>query len=306
MQQVFLSKVFTTNLKGIAILLVVISHIGDGGFHHRIFVPLGGFGVAIFLVLSGYGLMESHKLKSFENFFKKRFMRLFIPYLIWISVYIFIMNCLPLHISLSDIRYWFIEYISLWYISFYIILKYFDHYRWPLFGLIVLISFWFLPCLQAQQSFSFVTGMAISEYKSKILHVSKSSLYRYALLFLTLGVIAFVAKQLIAMHISTTTIVDVMIESNVGDDEIFRKFIQIFTKLPIALAIIIFFLNIDHQLHFMRIGVNAYELYLVQMPFYHMIEGNLYNLLFFLLFIYISATLLGWCNRKVTAIITKG
>ena len=190
MQQEFLTKPFTTNLKGIAILLVVISHIGSGGFHHRVFVPLGGIGVAIFLILSGYGLMESYKLKGFENYFKNRFMRLYIPYFIWIPVYALIIVSYHLHIGLSDFRYWFIEYVSLWYITFFITLRYFNHYRWLIFGLIALVSFWILPCLQAQQSLSFIAGIAISEYKSKIEQISKSTLWRFTLSFIIIGILA--------------------------------------------------------------------------------------------------------------------
>ena len=305
MQQEFLTKPFTTNLKGIAILLVVISHIGDGGFHHRVFVPLGGIGVAIFLILSGYGLMESYKLKGFENYFKNRFMRLYIPYFIWISVYIIIMNSLHLHIGISDIRYWFIEYVSLWYIAFYIILKYFNHYRWPLFGLVALVSFWILPCLQAQQSLSFIVGIVISEYKNEIERIGKGTLWRYVSLFIVIGAFAFLSKQLLAMNLTASTSTDILIVSNVGSDDILRKFVQIFTKLPIALAIILVFQFIFNELYFIRIGASAYELYLVHMPLYHMINVNYLNLIYFLLIISISTIFLGWSNRKVTAFISN-
>lgn len=107
------------------------------------------------------------------------------------------------------------------------------------------------------------------------------------------------------MNIAATNTADFLIESNVGSDDILRKFVQIFTKLPIALAIIIVFQILLNALHFMRIGTNAYELYLVQMPFYYMINANCLNLVYFLLFISISTIALGWMNRKVTAIVSK-
>ena len=305
MNHEFLSKALTTNLKGIAILLIVVSHIGDGGFHHRVFVPLGGIGVAIFLILSGYGLMESYKLKGLDNYFNNRVMRLFIPYIIWISAYVLIMSCIGQSVGLSEIRYWFVEYISLWYVAFFFTFKYFNRYRWTIFGLIALLSFWILPCLQAQQSLSFITGIAISEYKGKIVYISKSSLFRYAILFLAIGALAFVAKQLIAMNISTSASVDVMIESNVGDDDILRKLVQIFTKLPTSLAVIMLFLIWDRVPHFTFLGNNAYELYLVHMPFYGMINSNYYNLMLFLLLITFATIVLGWSNRKVTKVISK-
>ena len=103
-------------MKGVAILLVILSHIGHDGFHHRMFVPLGGFGVAIFLILSGYGLMESFKKKGLENYFRKRFLRILTPYILWVMIYTIIMYGMQWQIFLSDIRYWFVEYISIWYI----------------------------------------------------------------------------------------------------------------------------------------------------------------------------------------------
>ena len=300
----FLSTEDTTSLKGLAILFIILSHIGDGGFHHRIFVPLGGFGVAIFLILSGYGLMESYKKHGLENFFKKRLLRILIPYVLWVMTFIVIMLCLHQRILLSSIRYWFVEYIFLWYIVFFFALKHAYQYRWPLFCIVAIISFWILPCLQAQQSLSFLIGIAISERKSQLVHIQRRKLFQIAALRVVVGILAFAAKQWLAMHISSVPTSDILVVHNVDDDDQLRKFVQIITKCPIAIAIIIIMTQTKARLlKFNYLGLIAYELYLVHMPFYGLINCNYYYLLFFLLFISITSVVLGRCNRKITSYI---
>ena len=57
-------KEYTTTMRGIAILFVVLHHVGNSS-GSVIFTPLGGIGVAMFLILSGYGLNESKKAGLF-------------------------------------------------------------------------------------------------------------------------------------------------------------------------------------------------------------------------------------------------
>lgn len=68
---------YTTTLKGIAIVIIILSH--TMGCFTRVFTPLGGIGVAMFLILSGYGLNESFKRNGIGSFWKKRFLRVWIP-----------------------------------------------------------------------------------------------------------------------------------------------------------------------------------------------------------------------------------
>ena len=66
----------TTTLRGIAILIIMIGHVGVSGFGCRLFNPFGGIGVAMFLFLSGYGLSESFKKNGLNHFWKKKMMRI--------------------------------------------------------------------------------------------------------------------------------------------------------------------------------------------------------------------------------------
>ncbi len=81
-------------LKGLAILAVVFSHIGyflitDHSFLFPLSV-LAGAGINLFLFLSGYGLTSSalHKHYSIAQFYKRRLLKLFTP--LWISLVVFL------------------------------------------------------------------------------------------------------------------------------------------------------------------------------------------------------------------------
>lgn len=77
-----LKKDVTTNLKAVAIIMVLISHL------HKVTVlphaiepllnPCGYLGVAIFLFLSGYGCFASNS-KNNESTLVKRIVRVMIP-----------------------------------------------------------------------------------------------------------------------------------------------------------------------------------------------------------------------------------
>jgi peptidoglycan/LPS O-acetylase OafA/YrhL len=96
----------TQELKGLAILAVVFSHVGyflssDQRFMFP-FSILAGVGVNLFLFLSGYGIsmsMLKKKLSPFQ-FYQKRFLKLLIPFWLVISIF-FILDHFFLHISYS-------------------------------------------------------------------------------------------------------------------------------------------------------------------------------------------------------------
>jgi len=79
----FLNRNVTKQIRGIAILLVVVGHIGA----HILATPrnwlvLGDYGVAIFFLLSGFGLARSYMTKELiiKDFIIRRLSRVMIPY----------------------------------------------------------------------------------------------------------------------------------------------------------------------------------------------------------------------------------
>lgn len=83
----------TTELKGMAILMIVLSHIGyflvtDTRFLWPLSI-MAGIGVNLFLFLSGFGLTASQLKKSLSvwQFYKKRLLKLFQPF--WLALIVF-------------------------------------------------------------------------------------------------------------------------------------------------------------------------------------------------------------------------
>ena len=132
-QNNLLSFEITNILRGIAIMLVMLQHIG-GGMGTNLLTPLGGTGVAIFLFLSGYGLNEAFKKKGVKDFWKNRIIKVFIPYFILITIISFFKNDFSIKGYLLDIfgiktSYWYIGFLLKQYIIFYITTRFFFRYR---------------------------------------------------------------------------------------------------------------------------------------------------------------------------------
>lgn len=97
--QIFLPKTTCDVLKLLAALLVVSSHMAStaiGPYHsgnpafYATATQNGYLGVAVFFFLSGFGLMES-ELKAhldFKTFFKKRYLKIFVPVLLVTALWI--------------------------------------------------------------------------------------------------------------------------------------------------------------------------------------------------------------------------
>ena len=113
----------STILRGIAILYVILGHAG--------YLAWGGAGgVALFLLLSGYGLDRSCQAKGLEDFWKKRALRVWLPYLPvgLFNVLVLRVTWLPqtactlLGLDLCrnvDKSMWYISFILFWYLVFY-------------------------------------------------------------------------------------------------------------------------------------------------------------------------------------------
>ncbi len=83
----------------LAVFFVVFSHTTDrfviytilkGGISWDIiyyFNTLSRVAVPLFIMLSGYLLLHREKTKNIERFYKRRFTKIFVPFLVWLSIY---------------------------------------------------------------------------------------------------------------------------------------------------------------------------------------------------------------------------
>ena len=118
----------TKILKGIAIIMVIVGHIGSAIPGLRLFTPLGATGVGLFLVCSGYGIEKSYNKNGRIGYWRKRIINVWIPYAI-IELF-----ALPLHIEkgcvsiIKDLLLietlhpfgWYMQYLFVWYIVYYL------------------------------------------------------------------------------------------------------------------------------------------------------------------------------------------
>ena len=142
-KQEFLNFSQTEQLRGIAILLIILGHLKTNVLARNDYLSFyfGDCGVSLFLFLSGYGLMRSHQAKNatLSHFIKRRVNRVFIPY--WITTLLFllldyyllsetyplkliILTVLGLNFNLKlqllDYGRWFITFILFFYLLFYL------------------------------------------------------------------------------------------------------------------------------------------------------------------------------------------
>ena len=292
-------------MKGVAILLVVISHTGNDGFRLKFLIPLGAIAVAVFLVLSGYGLMESYNKNGISGFWNKRFLRVLLPYLIWIGFYSALMLLLEKDLSLGDLRYWFVEYILIWYVVFYLATKFFLKYKWLIFFVAAILLFLFMPNLHAQQSLSFIVGIAISEKKEYIARIKPKKLFTIGCLSFVVAMIAFGIKHWITIRctgILPMELNDVLVINNVENNDYWMKLLQLIPKVPFAISLIILlkYVHVEKFNFALVVGLVSYEIYLVHSPFRETINGNIGNMFLFIIIIGVFAFLLYQLNKIVS------
>lgn len=189
----FLDKVQTDQLRGIAILLVVLGHLWVHVVQQRPHFVFGGDGVALFLLLSGYGLTVSieRARAGFINYASQRLRRVMIPY--WAAtVFILLLDFvilgrtysgsdlimtfsgLNLNATTQHIDYvrWYITFLIFWYLVFYIVARLFQG-KSGLFMLFMIstvlfpLSYYYLK-FQWYQFFAFPAGCAIAFFKEDI------------------------------------------------------------------------------------------------------------------------------------------
>lgn len=128
----YLSGSFSNQLKGFAIILVMVGHLWLIYFS-------AAWGTAIFLLISGFGLTQSYYKSGLTNYFKKRVLKVIVPYsmvtLIWFMIdsFIYNINNNKVDIVLSllginvrcifDLSMWYITFILIWYVAFYIVFR---------------------------------------------------------------------------------------------------------------------------------------------------------------------------------------
>lgn len=260
---------YTNCLRGIAILLIMGSHIVSTMGNVRWITPFGGIGVALFLFLSGFGCNESYKRKGLEVFWRKRIKRVLLPYAIVITlVYVFKQkwNLVSWLLEITGLctSFWFIAFMMKWYIAFWVTTKFIPRYRLVVMEVFAVVALFLFPNIEAEQAMSFLLGVICSEKIQNVKCFSRKQLAAIAVVGLATGVIFLALKQLPAMR-------------QYEGEWIFAT-VQLMIKLPSAMGLVAalsFIPILIRSWYLMLAGVISYELFLVHFPFYAHLDGQL-------------------------------
>lgn len=302
----FMSMDYTQVLRGVAILMVMLQHLSGFVFGSRIFTPFGGAGVAVFLIVSGYGLSISTSKKGLKGFWSKKFVRVFLPWLlVWLIMILLKKETLFSYSSLSSLflltsTNWYLQYLLLCYLSFYISHKWFYKFRWLLLSCFFILSFAFWGNIQAEQSCSFLIGCLIAE-KAKHFKwiVEKIKVIFIFSLFLSISFLAVKQLSLVRTLMENVSLVD--------------HAINMIMKTSIAISVMLLVRLLWSQINVrlaMFIGKISYELYLVHLFIvigYCRIIGNmpLVSILVFVACSFLLSYLLYLVDNKIIVLYKK-
>lgn len=264
----FLSYYHTKFLRGVAILLVAISHIGNYS-GKTWFTPLGGIGVAIFLFCSAYGLSCSYRKNGLTDYWKKKFFAVYYPFFL-IEIIVSLIYKVPVQEFIQDILFirwlnpngWYMQYLAVCYILFYIGMKYIDNkkVRMGLWCIIAFCSFILCGNLRAEQAVSFVLGLVVAEKYEYIEKITPKRKVVMSVLLLLVGLILLSIKQIPVVRVQPQLLI---------------SFINLLMKSSFMLAVILATTRLCFRINLIVfIGEISYPFYLIHGYFMWIIADN--------------------------------
>jgi peptidoglycan/LPS O-acetylase OafA/YrhL len=319
----------TTELKGLAILMIIFSHIGyflvsDTRFLWPLSI-MAGIGVNLFLFLSGYGLAVSQIKKSLSigQFYARRLLKLFIPFWLLLAI------ILPLDVLVLKINYsWSV--IGKAVFGIFAHANLYQDFNSPLWYLTFIIGYYLLFPLVFSQRRPWLSALVLAVAGYLLIQINPQFfenviyLYRVHILAFPLGV--FMAwlvpklpnpsvffdwlrdRRMIFYYCLIAAAIALFIWANVNSGvggnyhwEELMSLIAIF-----ALLVIFVLKKIEFKLFYL-LGAYSYEIYLWHWPilyrydiFYKWLPVWLATILYLVFFI-----AFGWLLAKIAGLITK-
>lgn len=296
----FLDKNHFLILKAIAIIAIIVGHIGN--FTGKTwFTPLGGFGVAIFLFCSGYGLTVSAKNRGVAKYWLKKLVNVYLSFFIIEAVAALILQR-DLKTFILDVLLlkpshpygWYMQYLFVCYLLFYIVFNLVkkEEIFILVFFLLGIISFFAFPNLQAEQALSFTLGIVLANYNNTK-RVNHSKLMIIGIVLIFVGITFLAIKQLPSVRLLNHYIITL---------------INLIIKLFSAIGVVLLSYSFIGCLKFLiPFGKISYELYLVHGYFIFCVAKNVLNnfALNTVLFLLITCAV-SWAFYIVNVQIKKG
>jgi len=304
----WMSRNYTTALKGLSMLTILWSHVGACcGIRGIQFI--GTVGVSLFIIFSGYGLQLSVKTNGLKNYWKRRVLHIMLPY--WVvqgiglmirgerSCKVYMLDSVLIKPALGS--GWFMQYIMICYLLFFLVkltvikIKPGEPDRVEkrmLYGLFltwfVIDSLFFadpaMPFLKARQMLCFPFGVSIA--KDRDAFEKMVSKHGVAFFGGVTGLLFMGITQLPAVKATPFII---------------QNALSLFTVFPLAIAMLnvtksrIWLLN-NWMLE--QIGLVSFEIYLVHVFTMETIQASWSSLAFFLGITAVGVGLLHMLIRK--------
>lgn len=297
--------IVTSQIKGIAIALVILGHLSRvAGIEKPLVNLLGANGVTLFLLVSGFGLYKSYSTKGINgSYWTKRILTVLLPYSIITAIFLgynvvflgeeyskayVIKNILGIEsLTRFDGTMWYIQFILSWYIIFGIVF-YFKGLR-PVRMLILFLvslvfysqmnrtpfSMYYYQC--AVHSFSFAIGALFAKYDYKFHQYIKSNKIMILIIFIA-ALLAF------NLYGSVSINNNLYIIYNLSIAVVIMSLTQLLSNLNINSRLLIYIGSISFYLYLFE-GVFLYNYNLIQM------ETPYFSLLKYFLVVYIFSLL---------------
>ena len=271
----YLEKNSTNGLKGLLAIGIVLHHLSQwisSGETFSNFQYMGTYIVSIFFFLSGYGLYIQTKVKPdyLTNFFRKRLLKILIPFVFISGIYlIYRMAYLKEIINLNffynlflkntTIIYngWFVNIIILTYIFFYISFKFIKNATVAITVNFIFIALYIVVAIKLNYGFwwynsilTFIIGLVWAKKKKVIDYIFE----KYYFLSLILFTILIFISHKYSIVLSKVGLVDTYsyaIAANI-DNIIFTIYFMLIIK------------NIDFNNNYLlKLGSISFELYMI-------------------------------------------
>ena len=320
----------TTELKGAAILMIVLSHIGyflvsDTRFLWPLSI-MAGVGVNLFLFLSGFGLTASQLQKdlSIGQFYKRRLLKLFTPF--WLSLLVFLLlDVLVLKINYS----W--AYLGKAFVGIFTHANLYEDINSPLWYFTFILGYYLLFPLVFSKKYPwlsalvlYLAGYLLIYFKpvqlDYVLHLYKVHIVAFPLGVLAARAIAKLKKpeileklsrgwRAIGYYLVLAGLLALFIYANynsgIGVSPNYEQLMS--TVAVLAIAGVFILKKVEFKL-LSWFGLYSYEIYLWHWPlmyrydiFYSWLPAWLATSLYLALFIGV-----GWAAAKVSEFITSG
>lgn len=333
----FFSPAVSQELKGLAMLAIIFSHIGYFLVNdNRFLFPLSimaGVGVNLFLFLSGYGLTVSslHKKYSVWQFYQRRLLKLFNPF--WITIIAFLL----LDLFILKISYnW--EYIIQSILGFFPSADLSRDLNSPFWYFTLILFYYLIFPLVFSKKYPWVSALGIYIISALVIHYEPHflkevlSLYKVHLIAFPLGMImasvihykdkfkvstvypwlrktGYYLSLILLIYIAAYT----AYHSGVGKSPVTEELTSLITMSSILGIFIL--KKIEFRLLYIY-GIFSYEIYLLHWPilsrydiFFNWLPAWLAVLLYLLLFLglgwllqYISVKINDYCGRIIRII----